>query len=521
MIMPGPLDNTLASNVATGLLLPRLDQAIGHGAKYLLQQLGATAAEGLAALGRRSPTPDLAPRALRQPGNAAPMTAASHEATVRNRMETLTCAETGREHPVLPRDRCAAMASYMAAVNTAALPVSIALPDGQQDGFTARVETTEGPVDLLPTSLTTSVLLNRKLRAQIADHEARIATQERNIDYLSQRIAALEGTLPTLRGRVQPHYTNTLYDPLTGFAASIALREDREVVVNFSGVGSQGAGIRQFLRCAANILGLTPPKNFSQASQLTQIVKARLEDLNAKLPPGEPKYRLKLAGHSMGGGMATYAALRNDVEAVVFNPLRLGLMTRAKVGRPALKNAPKLVTEVVVKTDWVADNSRSRLYGLLHLPSVLLTGRRADAWGAIGTRYLLPKPSTAQLERHALEANYFSRLGAQERADRIRKWTGNFDVHSEVVDVLRVHARSPAPSLEAAPAARPEASDPQLESAAARPGSTAARPERPAAAGAVAPREVPAQPEAATRPPPDAPPELLVQSGPRRGRLLG
>ncbi len=104
LTVPSQLDNTLASNVATGLFLPRPDQAIGHGVKYLLQQLKATAADALAHLGRRSPAPDLSPRAIQQPGNAVPMTAVSGNSSSRGRMETLTCGETGRTHPVLPGD---------------------------------------------------------------------------------------------------------------------------------------------------------------------------------------------------------------------------------------------------------------------------------------------------------------------------------------------------------------------------------------------------------------------------------
>lgn len=78
----------------------------------------------------------------------------------------------------------------------------------------------------------------------------------------------------------------------------------------------------------------------------------------------------------MGGGLATYAALRNDVPAVAISPMRLGLLARAKCGQAAIKNAPRLVTEVTVQSDWVADNSRTRGLKLLSLPSYLLTGRK-------------------------------------------------------------------------------------------------------------------------------------------------
>ena len=81
-----------------------------------------------------------------------------------------------------------------------------------------------------------------------------------------------------------------------------------------------------------------------QASELTQHVKQHIEELNRDLPP-EKQIKLTLTGHSMGGGLASYAALRNEVPAVVFNPMRLGSGARARIGQHRLAEADKYLTE--------------------------------------------------------------------------------------------------------------------------------------------------------------------------------
>jgi hypothetical protein len=235
------------------------------------------------------------------------------------------------------------------------------------------------------------------------------------------------------RGQVQGLCPNTLYDPLTGFAASISVRNGTEVVIGFSGMGSQGGFITQGVRGFLNALGLTPPKNMAQASKLTQMVKAHIDQLNAQLPP-ERQLKLSLTGFSMGGGLATYAALRNDVPATVISPMRLGLLARAKCGREAIKKAPSLVTEVTVQGDWVADNGKTRALKALSLPSYLLTGRSADPLGAIGHRYLIPKPSAAERQFEAAQQNWSMKI--------IEELGEGINVHLDFKLCLDVHRKN-------------------------------------------------------------------------------
>jgi hypothetical protein len=281
---------------------------------------------------------------------------------------------------------------------------------------------------------------------------ARLSQINRRIAAIGRELAALEPAIETqriasggARGKVQQQFPNTLYDPMTGFCATLSLRNSNEVVIAFSGVGSQRGGLAQGVRGALNALGLAPPKNMAQASQLTRMVKAHLDALNRELPPDQ-QLKLTLTGFSMGGGLATYAALRNQVPAVAISPMRLGLLARAKCGQAALKNAPQLVTEVTVQSDWVADNSRARGLKLLSLPSYLLTGRKADSLGAIGYRYLMPKPN--ETERMMLAAEWG---WSEQQTEAIGR---RIDVHADFPLCLEVHrkrlakaeAQSTAPS---------------------------------------------------------------------------
>ena len=95
------------------------------------------------------------------------------------------------------------------------------------------------------------------------------------------------------QGRVVQGFPNTLVDKRTGFVAGFYLKNGSEVVIQFAGLGSQHNGIGQFMRCAFQSLGLWVPKNFAQASKVTQMVQEHLRELN-KLRPAGQQYTLAL-----------------------------------------------------------------------------------------------------------------------------------------------------------------------------------------------------------------------------------
>lgn len=345
----------------------------------------------------------------------------------------LRCAETGRLHAVLPEALHADVEAYGAVIDLAR-NAEYAKDDRQPpaDAFTldARGHALTGACadqgTLLPSALRASRLLNRGLKSA----------------------GGRAGTIRSSRG------PNTLFDPRTGFAAAVSLRAantgldgpgaDREVVIAFGPLSSQGGWLMQATRCLVNLLGFSPPANFQQAAVLTRQVKEHLEMLNATLPSAAPKYTLRVTGHSMGGALATYAALRNEgVTALVFNPMRLGALARAAVGRPALESAAARVTEVVVKQDWLSDNA-------------MLARLRwnTDSLGALGTRYFLPTPTDAQVRSHYLERYAFSErdLATSPLARfALRRLMGSFSVHKDYRVALAIQRRAESSLASALP----------------------------------------------------------------------
>jgi pimeloyl-ACP methyl ester carboxylesterase len=232
------------------------------------------------------------------------------------------------------------------------------------------------------------------------------------------------------------------------------------VTIAFGGMGSQNTWVAQFTRAAANILGLLPQQNMRQAADLTRQVKAHLDQINSRLPP-EEQFSLNLAGHSLGGALATYSALQNQVPATVTCPMRLGWGARASLGREAMAGAPQLVTEVVVKGDWVSDNAASKAYGALDVIGAGLTGSSGDNRGAIGQRFLVPRPSDQELRLWA-DTNYKTNMA--DRDKKIDRFVANFNVHRDpdlCVELLQVqYALNPAGSDSPGPRADAPASRP-------------------------------------------------------------
>ena len=104
-----------------------------------------------------------------------------------------------------------------------------------------------------------------------------------------------------------------------------------------------------------------------------------------------------------------------------------------------MKTAKNLVTEVVVQTDWVSDNRMSKFYKLLNIPSLLLTGRKADTRGAIGNRYLVPLPSFDKLNNDT--TNVIIENG-KDREETIRKYMKDFNPHNKFADAIDIHSGS-------------------------------------------------------------------------------
>jgi hypothetical protein len=379
------LDRTLEANAFTAFmpspgLLDRAvhlaDGTIGaafRGLRDLIQARPAPAFDGLRPPGR-------AEHGMLGAVDAGPLDAA----TLPNlgTGATLGSHETWRDLPLLPMEQVADVQRYEALIGLAAGPARMsALKQGGlrqdhavvQDAFSTSAYGAGGKRigHLLPDSVRNSSLVNTAASfypGGFGDRQPAVGEPKRG---------------------VMTH----LWDGKTGFSAGITFDADRnEMTIAFPGLGSSGRGFAQAARCVMNFLGFVP-KNMSQASKLTRLVQEHVATLNARLPP-DRQIRLTLAGHSMGGGLASYAALRNKVPAVVLNPMHLGWGARARIGAERLEQANRYVTEVVVQGDWVADNKASRLYAPL--------GPVFDSRGPLGTarRFMVPGYGMPTQHRH-------------------------------------------------------------------------------------------------------------------------
>lgn len=453
--------------MATGLSL-NTSLAANRFTAYVPTSLGAVNRLGDFFLGRfRQLQPRSAVAAPVRPGNA-PALDAGHASTSLKHLPQLQPARSSKPLPQLPQDMHVEVRGRMTAINTANNPVNFyARGNGDfavgsqswTDAFRAQVTSADGQVlPVLPESLTRSSLLNAGLDLAMAktatnwkmeELDAEINRVQQDIDqrgawapasdrhemsYLQelrshkQAVAGQAGPASSI-GKVVHHLPNTLLDPRTGMAASISIHNGREVQINFSGMGSQGRSFMQGARAVFDRLGWWTPKSYAQASKLTQMMVSHLQEINKQLPDGQ-KLTLSLSGHSLGGAMATYAALRNGVPATVINPLRLGIGTRAKVGERNIKNAPSLVTEVAVQGDWVADNKHAKHF--LNRKARLIAGGSAS--DGIGRRFMVPAPTVQQRLDHA-QATW---PGSSQQD--IEDWARDFDLHNQVDECLQMAA---------------------------------------------------------------------------------
>ncbi len=155
----------------------------------------------------------------------------------------------------------------------------------------------------------------------------------------------LEQTLPKnspLRTKLDP-LTGGLRDPSSGLYANMVQVEGKNVLM-FGGTGVGGALSAQIQADAGQFLSGVP-KAYQQAAALTAQVQSAL-------PPGQS---LETAGHSLGGGLANYAALKNgDIKATCFNAAALGGGCKASIGGN-LSQAKDNVRHINVDGDGVGD----------------------------------------------------------------------------------------------------------------------------------------------------------------------
>ena len=116
-----------------------------------------------------------------------------------------------------------------------------------------------------------------------------------------------------------------------------------------------------------------------------QYERAKREALLARDEARRLNYRLTFTGHSLGGGLATAAALHTNRPAVTFNAAGVNSWTTN------LSNASRLITNYRVKGEVLSTLQDSPLYGWL-LPN-----------SSAGATYWLKGRSASPIDRHTLD----------------------------------------------------------------------------------------------------------------------
>lgn len=132
-------------------------------------------------------------------------------------------------------------------------------------------------------------------------------------------------------------------DPETGFQAAIYESPDGKAVLAFAGTQDGTDWKRNFQQGTGGV-----PDQYDQALQLAQTAKFHYSD------------DLSITGHSLGGGLATYAGLQTGTPTRAFNAAGLASGARANIGEEKLANNSALISNYNVIGEALSDGDLSQ-----------------------------------------------------------------------------------------------------------------------------------------------------------------
>lgn len=144
-----------------------------------------------------------------------------------------------------------------------------------------------------------------------------------------------------------------LVDEISGLDAGIYERDEqgqRQTVLCFRGSESPADWKADFDQAIGDV-----PEQYHQAVELTQVGMLYAGDVGSA-----PRGRLLLSGHSLGGGLASFAALfwQKSARCFATSPLGAGTQQQLRlVGEEKLRAAPQLVTHFFIKGDRVPESA--------------------------------------------------------------------------------------------------------------------------------------------------------------------
>lgn len=177
-------------------------------------------------------------------------------------------------------------------------------------------------------------------------------------------------------------------DRTTGLKVLISVHEGRKEVILTYGMASsldmefgkkgKKAKLYQYLGAAGNLLG-DEMLLYKEANVLTKEIVAEIRQ-----EPRWEKYSIKLTGKCLGGSLAQFVGLSQELDALCTNTFPLGAGSQTLIGDDKLKQADRLITHITVTADIVSD-----FKGIARLDSLLCeAGIRTP--GNFGLRYEIP-----------------------------------------------------------------------------------------------------------------------------------
>ena len=229
-------------------------------------------------------------------------------------------------------------------------------------------------------------------------------------------LTQLQQTHPLLRNmKLSPE--GILFDSKTGLTATLVKNNrNNTLTLSFGGTNS-GLNIRLFEKQShrlikkrfnltwlhikadiRNLVGWNVPVIYKQAAKLTEVIAemAKKQDMP-----------VTLTGHSLGGGMAAYAAAKFGLKARTFSPAALGKKTLADLTDDQKASANKLIHNYMVINDPVNNHWLSNPFRMITAPTII--GKRS---------FIKKQPATGRttlLGRHAWSHRHYMEVLKREK----------------------------------------------------------------------------------------------------------
>jgi hypothetical protein len=209
--------------------------------------------------------------------------------------------------------------------------------------------------------------------------------------------------------RLQPKNT-CFFDPDSGLKIALAEKEG-EVLISFGAIDSgrievpekeiKNLNRRLHIAAGANLWGFQPGI-FAQAEEFIKKLK--------EMPQFKDK-KILLVGQCLGGALAQYVALKQQLKSYCFNTLPIGAGLQWDIPAATLQKAEEYVTHVGVKGDFAIDGSIPNVFDFIFRKIGIKTS------GNFGKKYFIPSAyQDRKLTHERVIGSLMKYLGFHENA---------------------------------------------------------------------------------------------------------